>query len=269
MDCVSELDAAVTGYRQIASEYYDPTAHPTCKNFRDASCLFLTKNLPEMQLIRTAVDVGAGSSLLAEVLSTKSITLSRLVILDRCLEMLQHSRAYLATGALLLIADAKALPIDSSAADLVVASLGDAFNVDSFWAEVARCLRRGGRCLFTTPSLEWAQAFRTLATNEKDDFAFFELRDGRGIYVPSIIHPIPVQLPIFLRHNLKPISVELIYKAQLPSPISPNLQFDKTQEQPVVVEDPTDASRKYRAACTSRLLDCLPENLFWPTDLYR
>jgi SAM-dependent methyltransferase len=229
-----DFDMNVTRYDDVAPEYYNPAAHPTCKNFRDASLLFMERNLNDRDIAATVLDIGAGASVLAEILVLKNLSLHNLVLIDRSEQMLRHSWSYTTAHASLLIADARALPIRTGSANLIAASLGDPFNVEPFWSEAERCLRHGGKCLFTTPSFEWAKSFRSQATHEREAFAYFELRDGRGIYVPSIVHSVTDQLKLCSRHRLVPVSIEPIFAADLPLPLSPKLVRNRAQQLAVV-----------------------------------
>lgn len=55
----------------VAPEYYDPVRHPTCGNFRRASEILLAKWLSKFEGIREVCEVGAGKSVVAELLLKK------------------------------------------------------------------------------------------------------------------------------------------------------------------------------------------------------
>jgi ubiquinone/menaquinone biosynthesis C-methylase UbiE len=230
----NEIANEAIRYGSLASEYYDPVAHPTCKNFRDASGIFLSKVFNNIEISGAIVDVGAGASIVAEIFAATDLPLNDLLLVDSSEAMLEHSRQHLASGVSLLVSDARALPFRAESVGLLVASLGDPFNVGSFWREVARCLRRDGKCLFTTPSYEWARSFRGSARNEREAYAYFELQDGQRVYVPSIIHPIAEQLEICSSYGLRTTLVEAISSADLPDGLSPKLRTNGVPHSHVV-----------------------------------
>jgi hypothetical protein len=49
MISTDEFPPEVKSYDEVALEYYDPAAHPTCKNFRDGSLRFLTSHLTDRE----------------------------------------------------------------------------------------------------------------------------------------------------------------------------------------------------------------------------
>ncbi len=157
----STADVQLGSYADLASEYYDARRHPTCANFREASAVFLAEELaafnPRGGLV---AEIGAGRSLVAEIMAGAALARSRLVLIDASHEMLAHSVKWLSAGALGTVADARQLPIGRHSVELGVVPLGDAFNNCAFWSEVARVLRPGGLCLFTVPAFAWAQEFR-------------------------------------------------------------------------------------------------------------
>src|SRR4051812_31374099 len=82
-------------YEDLAEEYYDPARHPTSANFRDGSLMLLERSLslrpsPDGELW----DVGAGDSVLAEVLARAGKDLSRVTAVDSSARMLEHSRRW-------------------------------------------------------------------------------------------------------------------------------------------------------------------------------
>lgn len=175
----------LTTYEELASEYYDARRHPTCANFRTASRAILEHWLPIANSPHGEVwEVGAGASLVAELLSQRDKNLDRLLILDSSPSMLRHSEQWQRHGAELVVAPATDIPAADASAELVVSSLGDAYNVDAFWAEVGRVLAPDGLCLFTTPAHAWSSRFRNGADAGT---AEFELADGRHVLVPSFI----------------------------------------------------------------------------------
>jgi len=177
-------------YEIVAGEYYDPGLHPTCANFRVASSHFLKGMLPAYRGPRGWwCEVGPGRSLLSEWLDAGGYGLRELVLIDSSPTMLGYSAPWKARGAQLVLGSAEALPIATGRISLLVASLGDPYNLPSFWAEVARVLRPGGVVLFTTPSYQWASSFRDNGEVASMTSAEFLLSDGRKAYMPSFIRP--------------------------------------------------------------------------------
>lgn len=214
---------ASSRYEDIASEYYDHERHPTCRNFTEASRAFIARQIPSY-LSGNLVDVGAGRSILCELLSSWGRELSTTVLLDSSVSMLAFSQPYARRGARLIVADAGAMPLRSGVCNLIIASLGDPYNTTEFWGEVARCLSVDGCCIFTTPSYEWASSFRQSAPNEREANAHFELRDGRSLYLPSRVLPLGKQIELIEESGLSADHVEAISYAEVSVPISPKLR---------------------------------------------
>jgi len=187
---MSELGAqsGARAYSALASEYYDAARHPTCAAFREASAQLLEKMLLDVARANDAVEVGAGDSLLAAVLTERGLPIKGLLLTDDSPEMLEHSRLWHARGASLAVASADRLPVDDASVALVVASLADPYDDAAFWGEVRRVLKPGGRALVTTPSWTWALRFR--GTTGPHDHARFVLRTGDVLDVPSIVRRI-------------------------------------------------------------------------------
>jgi ubiquinone/menaquinone biosynthesis C-methylase UbiE len=213
----------VGGYEQIAAEYYDATRHPTCRNFRDASALYIEMMLPQLHLSSLVVEVGAGCSVLGEKLVKEGCRIENLLLTDSSATMLMHSRQFRPVGASLVVADATALPLHSKSASTIVASLGDPYNTVDFWNEVARCLGSGGKCIFTTPAHEWADSFRRSNARERSGHAYFDLLGGRRVYVPSIIHRYTAQKKLIERTGMRIIDLSPIYATAIPRPHSPKI----------------------------------------------
>jgi SAM-dependent methyltransferase len=224
-----------SGYEDVASEYYDNGAHPTCANFRHASKALLKPQIRSLNGICRAIEVGAGKSVFAEILIELGRDLREALITDASPAMLQHSRCFDRFRPVLAVADCKQIPVEDSSVDLLIASLGDPYNSEQFWQEVERTLRVGGVCLFTTPSFEWAARFRSDSPDETPNGALFVLRNGRQFRLPSIIYPVGVQSQILRRHQLILESVKQIELNDLGGPISPKLLM-LTKSQPVVTE---------------------------------
>lgn len=216
-------------YEQIAAEYYDPQRHPTCANFREASAIILRGWLRRFPAQPGLIcEAGAGKSLVAELLAELSPSaLTRLLITDAAPSMLGYSSEWESRGVRLAICDASALPVEDGEIALLLSSLGDPYNEPAFWAEVWRTLAPGGRCFYTTPSHEWASAFRASAAGEKALAAAFDLSGDGRVHVPSWIYPEGEQRRLIEGHGLK---VEEVWDVRLPElksdPISPKLQLE-------------------------------------------
>lgn len=172
-------------YEDLAGEYYDADRHPTCANFREASGLLTDAwLLADAKHARTFCEVGCGKSLMAETLQRGSM-FDRLILIDSSHSMLGYSEPWRQHRTDLVLADVARLPLRSDTIDALLSSLGDAYNTEGLWAEVARVLALDGVALFTTPSFAWAQAFRRDSADQM--VAEFEVADGRIMRVPSLI----------------------------------------------------------------------------------
>jgi ubiquinone/menaquinone biosynthesis C-methylase UbiE len=209
-------------YSKVAAEYYDVIRHPTCRNFRDASKSYLTKALAEATTVETCLEVGVGRSLVAEFVQSNAINIEQLFLLDSSHEMLSYSKSF-SHAAQLVVGDARELPFKSESISLVVASLGDPYNFKPFWNEIFRCLEFGAKCLFTTPSYEWAATFRTHSEDELQEAAFFVLDDGQKLYLPSIIKSEAEQKEMMLRAGLTVTDVTYLSAQEIPKPHSSKL----------------------------------------------
>jgi SAM-dependent methyltransferase len=185
----STADACLGSYADLAAEYYDSKRHPTCANFREGSTVFLAEELSALSWCEGLVaEIGAGRSLLAELVPPTALGERQLALIDVSCEMLAHSMNWLSAGALGIIADAHQLPVGDNCFELVVVMLGDPFNDQEFWYEIARVLHHpGGLCLFSVPAFSWAQAFR--ASLGRSDLAEFVTADGDMLALPSLIPP--------------------------------------------------------------------------------
>jgi SAM-dependent methyltransferase len=206
-------------YAAVAAEYYDEVFHPTCRNFRDASKMFVRASLGAHPLSGLTLEVGAGQSLLGELVDGASLEIERLLLLDRSIEMLSYSRRY-AGFSDLVVSDVCQLPFREKSISLIVAALGDPYNVDAFWLEVARCLTTGGRCLFTTPSYEWASSFRPSSANERHGAAYFELKNGERLYLPSVVKPRVDQEAMIRKAGMEVLEVSNLRRDMISPPHS-------------------------------------------------
>lgn len=211
-------------YEDVACEYYDPVRHPTCANFREASRILLTRWLGQFPVGSDWLcDVGAGKSLMAELLTSAGSGLDRLLLIDESRSMLSYSHAWTTAGARVALADARSLPLRSETLGCLVSSLGDPYNDPLFWDEAYRVLRAGGIVHFTTPSYDWAFAYRTL-TGTSMSTAVFELSDGRQICLPSLIYPEDEQRELMASSGFLTKEIAQIHLCDLESAVvSPKL----------------------------------------------
>jgi len=214
----------LSDYEDLAAEYYDAVRHPTCANFREASRILLEVWLQESASSLCFCDLGSGRSLLAEILAPRLKRLDRLVLVDESPTMLAYSAQCATNGAHLLLADvSRGIPLGAQTVDVAVASLGDPYNLDTFWSEVQRIVRPGGRVLYTTPSHEWAARFR-LSESCELNAAQFALASGETVCVPSFIYPRDQQAELMGRHGLVVEAIIDVSTAQLiDSQVSPKL----------------------------------------------
>jgi hypothetical protein len=71
--------------------------------------------------------------------------------------------------------------------EIIISLLGDPYNSERFWSEASRVLKTGGLAFFTTPSWDWANAFREEAAEERVNTARFLTGEGDSLYIPSNI----------------------------------------------------------------------------------
>lgn len=176
-------------YGPVGDEYYDVVKHPTCAAFGSASAQLLAqymswpKTTPRLKIC----DVGAGRSIVAALLGDQLESVGQLFLVDESPEMLAWSNGLHTKNIIRKIAAASTIDQFGVKFDMIVASLGDPYNTNEFWRSVANALTPRGVCLFTTPSFEWASTFRRVESEEADNLALFELRNGDKHFVPSII----------------------------------------------------------------------------------
>jgi SAM-dependent methyltransferase len=223
------------GYEAIAGEYYDALRHPTCANFREGSRGILSAWLLPIPLEGlTLCEIGAGKSVLAELIGPRLDRLDRLFLIDESSSMLDYSAGWEKQGAHLIVGDASSIPMDAGSVDLAVSSLGDPYNGPAFWAEVRRILRSGGRVFFTTPSYEWARSFRSAQASDLN-VAEFELSSGEIVSVPSFVLPVSEQIRLMRDHGLDLDRVMDVPTSALGSaPVSPKLLVGRGREASMV-----------------------------------
>lgn len=225
----------VASYEDIAAEYYDPSRHPTCANFREASALLLSRWLQEIPTDSGwFCEVGAGKCLLAELLAAKGQARPHLIIADSSPSMLSYSRQWASAKTHLVLGDSLMLPIASRSLDVLVSSLGDPYNVPSFWSEIYRVLRPGGTAFFNTPSYDWAVSFRG-RFKSNDTTAEFELRDGERVDVPSWIYPSSEQIKMIEKSGLLTKEYTKVSISEITAtPLSPKLLTERGFDADVV-----------------------------------
>ena len=212
------INGKEASYDVVASEYYDPAAHPTCYNFNRLSRVYLERWIPEPWTDRSILEVGAGNSCVAAILHARGYQLNDLDITDASAPMLAHSERWKTCGAVLAISEARSINRADGTLGLLVASLGDPYNVPEFWLEVCRVIRPGGAVLFTIPSFEWAVRFRAAGVStQKLHEAEFELRDGRVVSLPSFILPLEEQVKMMEKAGLMLVNFESLGADALPT----------------------------------------------------
>ena len=221
----STIETHLASYEDIASEYYDRTRHPTCANFREASARILRVWLQRYRAERGPIcEVGAGNSLLAELLVQAGEEPRGVIISDPSPSMLEFSKKWVNRGVELSLNRAEMIPVGSGSLGLVVSSLGDPYNEPAFWDEISRCLRPGGLLFFTTPAHEWAKAFRSQNSHSELMAAEFELKDGRKVLVPSWIYAVDQQVELIKNSGLEIWEVVHVPRSALQSEhLSPKL----------------------------------------------
>jgi methyltransferase family protein len=226
-----------TAYEVLAPEYYDPVRHPTCANFRLASQQLIRPWLEKHSDGRAICEIGAGMSVVADLLLEMQLPLGNLYLTDSAQSMLKHSEKWAVGGASSIVAEASALPFATSAFGLCVSSLGDPYNVSSFWSELARVISANGYAIFTTPSYEWASRYRSNGSGDANGaVAEFILSDGRTIHVPSLIYSRPDQVAMIARgHLMEVMDFREITFSQLPAAsISPKLLVTRELDLPIM-----------------------------------
>ncbi len=221
-------------YDAVAAEYYDADRHPTCRNFREASERLIAMLLADDRLDGlTLADVGAGDSVLAALLVRRGVSLDKLTLVDESSSMLGHSKEWIDRGAGFSISSADNLPFDDASVDVLIASLGDPFNETGFWQEVGRVLAPEGRFIFTTPSSEWARAYRSLEGLGMAS-AVFELTTGSMSSLPSLILDSEDQKALIAKANLAVSEIAGMTAASLTPPLSPKLCLTDGADFPIV-----------------------------------
>jgi SAM-dependent methyltransferase len=206
----------IVRYDAVAAEYYDENRHPTSANFREASARVLESWLDQIPRANgLSCEVGAGDSLWAELLVRRGESLRDFIVTDASFSMLRHSEKWEAEGLRSIVSRAEELPLCDGSLNLLISSLGDPYNEPAFWREVSRVLRPGSRCLYTTPSYEWAMAFREGKPLDEIMAAEFELSDGRIVLVRSWIYSISEQVRLIEAYDLTVVEVVQLSRSAL------------------------------------------------------
>jgi len=235
MNKEQSLATTVASYELVAREYYDTERHPTCANFRDASRILFKRWLSEFNSRSLVCEIGAGKSLIAEILFEANQELSGLVLVDESHSMLAYSERWRRAGVKLELASAMDLACASESFDAVASCLGDPYNTPSFWREVHRILRPGGKCLFTTPSRDWAVAFRDGSNQDSMHSSEFELADRSRVFLPSHIYSEADQIELIQSVGLKVLQVSGVSIQDLSgNKLSPKLLLSRGQKASVV-----------------------------------
>jgi ubiquinone/menaquinone biosynthesis C-methylase UbiE len=210
-------------YDDIAEEYYNASLHPTCSNFRDASVKAIKKfSLPD-NYGQIVLDLGSGKSILPDV----QIKYGELVLADSSAKMISHSNTlFTLRKPHMIVSDARHLALKDNCFDLIIMSLGDPFNLDIVWKEVARVMKIEGVCVFTTPTHHWADQFRRVEANEKIDHALFVLSDKSRRYAPSFVPDDDSQKTMFERAGLVVCGIVDVPVSELDQPVSWKLLVD-------------------------------------------
>jgi SAM-dependent methyltransferase len=235
MSTSPQLIRSIASYESVASEYYDATRHPTCANFREASQLLLRRWLTTWPVRGSVCEIGAGSSLMAEIMSATNHSLESLTLIDESPSMLHYSQKWAQAGANLDFGSAMSLPYRDKSFDFVASFLGDPYNTVTFWQEVRRIARPGAVCLFTTPSWDWAESFRESNDKEALQTSVFELADGTRLSLPSNIYREPEQVRLIESAGLSVADVSFAQIQDLDGRVlSPKLKVERGPDAKVV-----------------------------------
>jgi hypothetical protein len=214
------------GYTVVADEYYDAVLHPTCSNFNFLSRLYISKFLVSVTRSGSVLEIGAGDSSAAPILSAANCALNRLTLSDVSASMLAHSQSWQEKGVQLALGDAEQLDQWAPKVDCIVAGLGDPYNTSRFWRQVASTLLPSGHAIFTTPSFEWASRYRGSNVSDKSA-AEFVTRNGGHLRMPSYVPPLGVQVAMMEDAGLVLLGFEAFGIDHLAGQsISPKLRLD-------------------------------------------
>ncbi len=114
--------------------------------------ILLDERLDQAQCVPTVVlDLGCGTGFFHRALRTR-FPAAQYIGLDIAPGMVRYAREHHPGDSAWLVADAEALPLAGASVDLVFSSLALqwCYRPDHLFAELARILRPGGRCVFTS-----------------------------------------------------------------------------------------------------------------------
>lgn len=223
-----------SAYETLAPEYYDSAQHPTCANFRYASKQIIKPWLEKLTDCHPICEVGAGMSVAAEALLEAGESIADLFLTDSARSMLDYSLDWKIARDHTFVAEASRLPFPASSFSLCISSLGDPYNTENMWAELARVLRDYGYAIFTTPSYEWASIYRGL-TGSGDCAAEFCLSDGRTVLAPSMIYDQNYQTKLINSEpSMEVVDFQVMTYSQLPpEKVSPKLRIARENDLPI------------------------------------
>jgi hypothetical protein len=225
----------IKAYDAVAHEYYDSALHPTCWNFREASAKLIQTLVSKHKVGEGVVcDVGAGDSVIAELGKKHGISFERLILVDSSVQMLRYSKRFSGSTISFVVSDARALPFHAGSIRWMISSLGDPYNDLEFWKQVTTVLSAEGYCYFTTPSYEWASSFREGSGSERANYAMFDLRSSKRVYMPSNVLPSDDQIGLIQDQGLIVEEVRHVTVGMLSSPLSPKLTVAEQIAAPIV-----------------------------------
>lgn len=221
IEFVSSAPISVHRYGRIADEYYDGFAHPTCADFRDASEMYLDRLWTSEAVVGRIADIGCGRSLLAKKLAGKSASETSLVLVDESSEMIVQNDHRLLSQLESRVIDVERGEFGRDEFDWIFSILGDPYNTESSWHNIATAMKRGGRCEFVVPSHVWSQKFRAADASERCNLARFVCTSGDEIYVPSYILRPDEQVSLIAGVGLKVIQTSSVARREVRSLRSP------------------------------------------------
>lgn len=172
-------------YDLLSDEYYIQDKHPTSFYLRECSKKLLKSNFGKKKF-RRAIEVGAGKSVLPEILDEYT-HYDDIILVDKNIEMLSYSFDQCSENYFSLVGSNDQLPFRDESFDVFFSCLGDPYNCDLFWSEMYRVLIPGGIGLFTSPAFEWAMIFRDIEALGSKNEAVFQIKDGRTVWTKSNI----------------------------------------------------------------------------------
>lgn len=179
-------------YDQVASEYYDAVAHPTCRNFRDLGRAFFVELL-EMEAFRATIthgrilETGCGMSMVAEAIECLALDFPKnLTLQDDSERMLEYSNRWRNRLTDVFISDARQMPPTIGAMNSVFSFLADPYNDTALWNEINRVLEPGGFWILTVPAHSWALSFRHKSGAKMSRFV---TENGDEFDLPSTTYP--------------------------------------------------------------------------------